>query len=440
MSDTGFTIDAEAFGLPTGVNGDSTPGFMYGAGDDDLGVDVNDPIYAATVQAMKARGIDIPAPGTEPRPPAMPTEGDGETPIGGTPPAPPSGPDADTIRQAMEGDEPPLQPGDEPRVETPPETPPVEPAAPAPDGTDQTADDDTDDDETPADALAFQVDGQDFTLDTQQAEYLIRVNSWLEQIPDETKQQWAAIEQGTAVAISAEEYAALKAAAQSPRPAQQQSNQPRVPDLDDLDDDTIEYIRSLEARVTPAADGPAPDGPPSQQPQQQPDPMEIAAAARHQAEQQQQFLSDLRATNENYAEQYGLTEDQMGRLAEVTANLQVIPGISRSLTHYSPTGQVIRQAPVEEVFTQAYDIAMGSDPTLRAVRDEMIYNQRVAADAQRNAATNAKKAKAGTLASSPSAAVPAGGQGPQISPDNKMDLQGTSAAIAKALAEMSEQS
>jgi hypothetical protein len=78
---------------------------------------------------------------------------------------------------------------------------------------------------------------------------------------------------------------------------------------------------------------------------------------------------------------------------------------------------------------------------LRQIRDEMIYNARVAQEADRNRTTNAKKAKAGTLASAPSAAVPANGNGaPNIGPGNKMDLNATSEAIAKALAQMSEQS
>jgi len=84
---------------------------------------------------------------------------------------------------------------------------------------------------------------------------------------------------------------------------------------------------------------------------------------------------------------------------------------------------------------------MSQDPTLRQIRDDIAYNARVAKDADRNQATNAKKAKAGTLASAPSAAVPANGNGaPSIGPGNKMDLNATSEAIARALSQMSEQS
>jgi len=400
-------IDATAFGLPTGVNSDGDApgaGFMYA--DDDLGVDENDPIYQATKAAWERENGSVPPkPGEDERPPEMTVE-----------------PDAD----ADEGDEPPVD--DTPPAEDPPA---AEPPPAAGEQTDEAGTNDAAGSAPPASELAFQVDGQDFTLNTEQAEYLLRVNSWLESVPEETKQQWSGIEQGTHVAITAEEYKALQQAAQNPQP----QRQPQAPDLDDLDADTIEYIKSLEARAQPVQQGGQPDNAPSQ-----PDANEIAAAARHQAEQQQRMMGELAETNTKVRDQYQLTDEQLERLEQVTANLQVIPRLSQQMTQYSPTGQIIRQAPFGEVVERAYEIAMSQDPTLRQIRDDVIYNQRMAADAERNAATNSKKAKAGTLASAPSAAVPANGKGPQVSADNKMDLQATSAAIADALSKMSEQS
>lgn len=407
-SDTPFQIDTEAFGLPTGVNGETTPAFMYA--EDDLGVDENDPIYQATVEAMKARGIDVPKPGEDPRPPELKADSD-DAPAGDAPVPPSVGDD------------------DEPAADDPPAAAadPIEPSA-----EDAPVDD-------PGSHLDLEVDGQKFSLNTQQAEYLLRVNTWLETLPDETKQQWAGIEAGTHVAISAQEYQQLKAASQAP--AAQQPRSPRVPDLDDLDDDTAEYIRSLEARVPQQQAGGQQDLPPGTPPQQQPDPAELQAAFRHQEEQRTNMMRELETTNNSYKERYGLTDEQLTHLEEVTANMQVIPTIQRNLTQYSPTGQVIRQPSFGEVVDRAYEIAMSQDPALRQIRDDMIYNARVAQDSQRNQATNAKKAKAGTLASAPSAAVPANGNGaPSIGPGNKMDLNATSEAIAKALAQMSEQS
>ena len=423
MSNDANDIDTSAFGLPTGVNSDPDvrgAGFMYAA--DDLAVDENDPIYQATVKAWRDQHGELPpTPGTEERPAEMRVDAEAD--------------DATDATDATD-DDPSFEDALSDAASTPAST-----DAPPSDVTN-----DADDSPAPSD-LAFNVDGQDFTLNSDQAEYLVRVNSWLEAIPQETKAQWSGIEQGTHVAITAEEYQRLQQAAQQP----QQQRPPRAPDLDDLDADQIEYIRSLEARTTPADSAPSYDTPGQpqqpqqpqqqpQQPQQQPDSIEIAAAARHQAERQQQMMTELSTTNQTYQEKYQLSDEQMTRLSEVTARLQVIPQLTRQRTQYSPTGRVIHEAPFGQVVEQAYDIAMSQDPGLRQIRDDLVYNQRVAADAHRNAATNAKKAKAGTLASTPSAAVPANGKGPQISPDNKMDLQATSAAIADALSKMSEQS
>lgn len=415
-NDTGFQIDAEAFGLPTGVNGETSPGFMYEDGD--LSVDESDPIYQATVEAMKARGIEIPKPGEEERPPELRPASDDSGADDDAPPSP-----GDDARDES-GSEPPTTPD-----------PATEPADPATVNTDEDGEGDGDDDQqTPT--LALQVDGQDFTLNPAQAEYLLRVNTWLETLPDEVKVQWAGIEQGTHVAISAEEYQRLQQqAAQSQAPAGQQPRNPRVPDLDDLDDDTAEYIRSLEARIPQQQPGGQQDAPP------QVDPAELQAAFRRQEEQRTQMMQELATTNEAVAKKYNLTDEQLTHLEGVAAELQVIPTIRRQLTQFGPLGQVVREPAFSEVVERAYEIAMSQDPTLRQIRDEMIYNARVAKTADLNRATNAKKAKAGTLASTPSAAVPANGNGtPSIGPGNKMDLNATSEAIAKALAQMSEQS
>ena len=390
-------IDTSAFGLPADAN--TGAGFMYGDGD--LGVDETDPIYMETVAAMKAAGMDVPKPGEETRPPAMPTSGDGETPPVGdgsevvddtTPPVAPVAPADPATPEipeipGLENVQPPADDADLSQL----------PGAGAVEGGPSPADDGT----TPPaqSSLSFNVDGQDMTLD-------------------------------------AAEYAALQAkAAAPPVPA---PVAPRAPNIDDLDADQIAYIRSLEAQVPVSGGQPTADTAPAPQQPQQPDATAIAAAAQYQAAEQVRMRGELDTTNVAYAAKYGLTPEQMEHLGDVTARLQVIPSISRSLTQYSPTGAVIHQASFSEVINQAYEIAMAQDPTLRKIKEDLTYNQRVAADAQRNAATNAKKAKAGTLASSPSAAAPVGGKAPGVSPDNKMDLQATSTAIAAHLATLSE--
>ncbi len=405
-------IDPAAFGLPTDVNGQV--GFMY-ADDNDLAVDENDPIYRQVRAAMeadaKARGVEpTPLPGTEKRPPELIAHKEGDNAA-----------DPEAADGNGQPDLPPAATDSAPPAAT--VTPPV--------GTEA----DAAIPPTAADTFALSIDGQDYTINTAQAEYLLRVNSWLEAVPDDTKQAWAAIEQGTAVAVSIEELTRLRAAAAAPaKPAAT----PQPPDIDSLDDETIAYIRSLESRVSPITAAPSTDAGPGQI--QQPSPSDIAAAAQRQAERGMQMRQELAAVNTQWQTQWGLTDEQMERVTQVATELAVVPNISRQRTQYSPTGQIIREASFPDVIREAYEIAMNADPTLRAVRDEMIYTQRVAHDAQRNSATNAKKALAGSLATSPSAAVPASGAAPKIGPDNKMNLQDTSNAIAKAIAEMQEQS
>lgn len=409
-------IDPAAFGLPTDVNGQV--GFMYDQGD--LQVDVNDPIYQQVKAAMEAdaaaRGATTPPlPSEAPRPAALIPVKEGDN-------AAPTEPD-------------PTAPSPNPVTEPAPESPAYDPAA----GIDPAAEPGQ---PVPAaaterpDSFALTIDGNEYAVTTEQVEYLLRTNSWLESVPDETKQQWSAIEQGTAVAVSIEELTRLRAAAQV---AQQPANRtPQPPNVDDLDDDAIEYIRSLESRI--ASMQPAPAGQAGQQPPgNQPSAPEIAAAAQRQAERTMQMRQQLETTNAAWQAEYSLTDEQMERVTQVATDLAVVPAISRSHTQYSPTGQVIREPVFNDVIREAYGVAMSTDPTLRAMRDEMVYNQRVAQEAQRNGPVNAKKAKAGTLASTPSAAVPASGATPVIGPDNKMNLQATSEAIAAALAQMSEQ-
>jgi len=400
-------FDPTAFGLPADAN--SGPGFMYNDGAD-IAVDENDPIYKQVKAAMDAdaaaRGVaPTPAPAEQPRPPEL-------------------------IANKGENNDP----------ETPPVTPPADlpPAATAPlDGAD---DGTTPPAETaPAtDTFALKIDGQDYTLNTEQAEYLLRVNSWLEAVPPEMKQAWSAIEQGTAVAISVEELTRLRAAAAATQQPARQPAAPAPPNVDDLDDDVVAYIQSLEARVAPTQQQqPTAD---AFQQQGQPSAADIAAAANHQAQRAMQMRQELDQVNTAWQAQWGLTDQQMERLGEVTAQLNVIPRLSNQQAQYSPTGQLLREASFPAVIRDAYEMAMNADPDLRAVRDEMIYTQRVAQEAHRNSAVNTKKSLAGSLASTPSAAVPATGAAPKIGPDNRMDLQATSNAIATALAEMQQQS
>ena len=95
---------------------------------------------------------------------------------------------------------------------------------------------------------------------------------------------------------------------------------------------------------------------------------------------------------------------------------------------------------MDKVMRQAYEIAMNTDPELKNIRDERVFNERLVAAQAADQRVNGKKALAGSLASAPSAAVPAGsGQPLAIGPNNQMNLQATSEAIAAAIAESQKQ-
>jgi hypothetical protein len=77
---------------------------------------------------------------------------------------------------------------------------------------------------------------------------------------------------------------------------------------------------------------------------------------------------------------------------------------------------------------------MATDPELQQVHNDYIFNQRLAAENAANQRVNEKKGRAGSLASAPSAAIPATQGLPPIGPNNQMDLPAMTAAVANAIA------
>jgi len=388
------------FGLPSG---DDAASFVLGNDTGILEVDENDPVYMQVVEAMKANGMDVPKPAEAPRPPVLePAAEDGDPPA--TPPAAPS-------------------------VETPPSTQPDADTAPLGVGTDQGAGDGAATDPPATDPLpttiGVTVGNDTYELNQDQVSHLLQINAWLENVPDTTKAQWAGIQDGTHVSVTREEYARLTASSQP-------AATPTAPDLDELDDETAAYIRHLQGTQQPTVDAPRYDAAPS--------PVDMQAAANVQAERRVQLQQDITATTDTFRTHYDLTDEQITHLQRVTAELRIIPSLTQQHAVYSPTGQMISEPPMADVITRAYEIAMTSDPTLKQIADDRAYNERYARELAANQRVNEKKGRAGSLASAPSAAVPASGaELPKIGLGNQMDLNATSNAIAAALAEMAKQ-
>lgn len=272
----------------------------------------------------------------------------------------------------------------------------------------------------------------DVDLSAEDIHYLLQQNSWMEQIPQETKIAWGQILEGRARAVSAEEYAAYDAWVKSGSPATQAPAPaaPATPDLSDLDPQQLAYVQELERRATVPAPVPAPtqDAAPSVD--------QIIAEQTRLVNQRIEMEQTAQAVTTEYMEQFGMTPEQAARLRQVAGELRVVPSLTAKHTVYSPTGQVIRPADFRTVLTEAYGIAMSADEQLRKVYEDYVYNQRVAQEAEANRAVNEKKGFASSLATAPSAAVPSGQTDLKPAANGQMDLQATSTAIANSLREM----
>ena len=296
--------------------------------------------------------------------------------------------------------------------------------------------------------MRVNVGGQDYDISHEQAAYLLQVNTWLEGQPQEVKDQWAAIQNGTHQTISNEELEALQRAAafQQQTPVQQQQQLVAEPDLELLDEATVRYIQHLKAQAATAQ--PTVDAPPvpTQQSYQQagniqpsPSPYDEATyrAATAHAEKMANNRAILDETIATYTERYNLDPTQVQRLQQVVADSGVVPVLSQRYATVSPTGQVIADAPFERVLDEAFTHAMVTDGTLRGVYEERVYNERLAA--ANTAEMAAKKGKAGSLAASPSAAVPATNTPTRfVGDNNQLNLPALTDAVAAAIASAEE--
>lgn len=393
------------FGLPSG--GDT--GFVLDGGI--LEVDENDPIYLQVVEAMKANGMDVPKPSDAPRPPELVANQDDadDAPVADPAATPAATPAAD-----------PATPPAAPSVESSPSTQPAVDPALSTVGADQDTGGGAATD-LPT-SIGVTIGNDTYELNQDQVSHLLQINAWLENVPDATKAQWAGIQDGTHVSVTREEYARLTAA-----PAAT----PVAPDLNDLDDETAAYIRHLQGTQQPAETARYDQGP-SQ--------FDMQAAANAQAQRRVQLQQDITATTDTFRTHYDLDDGQVNHLQRVTAELRIIPSLTEQGAVYSPTGQLISEPAMADVIGRAYEIAMNSDPTLKQIADDRAYNERYARELAANQRVNEKKGRAGSLASAPSAAVPANGaELPKIGPGNQMNLNATSNAIAAALAEAARQ-
>lgn len=414
-----------------------------GLGNDQMGRQVFDPsnpnaanqmMMGQVPQTQPAPGTPPPQPATPPPPPA-PTQQPATTLAQQTPNAPEGVDEALWAQWLAE------QPDETPDTTS---APAPTPAAAQPSVQGQPTQEST---ETPASGIDIELGGQKYHLDADQVTYLLQVNSWLEQQPDEVKRQWASIQSGEAVAMSRAELQRLQQAQQFQQqtPATQAAQLQQEPDLELLDDETANYIRGLQQRLAqqPVAPTPSPDTPPfqpapgtAQDPASLVDPNAMYQAAAHQAQRDLQNRQVVDSVVDQYRQQYNLDDGQVEHLTRVVAQSQMVPVLANRYAVRSPLdNSVIQDAPFDRVVSEAFSMAMATDPTLSEIHNDYTFNQRLAAQNAANQRVATKRGKAGSLASAPSAAVPAGNaQGlPPIGPGNQMNLPAMTAAIANAI-------
>ncbi len=274
-----------------------------------------------------------------------------------------------------------------------------------------------------------------YELTPEVATELLSTAAWLQNLPPDVVQGLALLEQGQAVALPHEEYARFQAWKQSGAPATQAPAPVRPDSLAYADPEVAAYVERLEAQTrstgTPVASQGTPQGTP-QAATTSPfnNPAYDAAQANAIAVQRQaEVMRDLETAKGTFKAQYGLTDEQVEYANRMVAEARIIPTLVQNHTLKAPTGSTIREADFATVMREAYEHVMATDPTLRQVRDDVLFNQRLAQQQEVETTTAAKKARAGSLATAPSAAVPSGQQQGPLQPHQ------VSAGIAAALRE-----
>lgn len=391
--------------------GDTRPSWMEDNDGDEAGTDPA--ILADIERAMAARGYKIedgqqagdasgPASNTAPTPGSQPEGADAGLP------APSANAPVDTPPTNTGGAVPPG--GDAPQ-QLPPPAAGTEAPPPAPQVYEVT---------TPS--------GDQLSLTGDQINYMVQLHNWISSKDQAVKDQWRDIESGTHTTISREDKSAYDAWVQAGRPTTTQPGIERPAfDPSFVDQKFLDYVDTLEQKVkqTGAPHSVVQPTPPPSMSEQ-----DMQARATVLANQRVQLQQALDQSTAAIRDKYALTADQIVRLNQATTSLNVVPGLVEKHRTRSPLGDLISDAPMETVFTEAMEMAMSSDPALRPVYEQYVVTQHTAANASTIAAVGAKKANAASLASAPSASVP----GTEIDP-RKMTHQQRHDAMVAELAE-----
>lgn len=259
------------------------------------------------------------------------------------------------------------------------------------------------------------------TLSDEDQKRLLGLDQWARSLRPEVVTAFDAIESGRAVALPREDfeaYLAWKANGSKPAPAA------NAPIGQTLDDDELyadpatralrDEIQSLRASID----------------QQRQDSINTQAASI--TAQQQAHIATREHTFETtfttYAAEQGLTPAELNAALSHAINTNLILNVDRELGQFSPTGNLIEEADPAQVARVTLDRAIYAIPELRQRAIDLEVARRLETERADIMATNAKRNRAGSLSSAPTAAT-----APDPVDVRKMTPYETDAAIAAEL-------
>lgn len=259
-------------------------------------------------------------------------------------------------------------------------------------------------------------DGSTAQLTAEQIRHMAEIAGWAQALPDETRQQFAAIEQRRAVAVDQAEYERFRGWQQSQQ-TQRGTSTPADPWADFADELNADQRAELNRLQQDSAE--------LERMRMQPSQQQIVDAVVEGQRREMRFMS---AQNQ-WADDNGLSGEEADQLLHTAIQSGAIGQFVQRHTRYSPTGQEL-SVDIEAAARQALDFTLFQNPDLHT--RVLTARQQAAAGTgtppQSTPTTDpvaAKKARAASVASAPSASVPQ----PPSDPRQMTDQQRT-AAIA----------
>lgn len=199
------------------------------------------------------------------------------------------------------------------------------------------------------------------TNDLPTAEELARLRAlhdWATRLDPQVAQQFALIENGTALAVPTDEFAAYRAWAAQNRPnatagnLQSATHQPSV-DLSDLDPDARAYVEQLQAQQAAA-----------QAELESLRQQQIAARVPDYNAAVDEATARIDAAMVAYGQRHGFDDTQLGQLMNLAVESGAFGLFSERQTIFTPTGQVAAPPDLAKVTEMALEFARANRPDL----------------------------------------------------------------------------